>query len=364
MPERAIIPKPISFGLMLSYRCSASCRHCMYACGTDWPADYPTSRELSAILEVIAPYIAPAPGGSDCVGINYGLHFTGGEPFLNYPLLEEGLEAAAELEIPSVFIETNGFWASDDDTVRERLSDLKQAGLKGIMISVNPFYLEHVPFERTRRLIKYSVEMFGPNTMVYQTEYYRRYLSEGITGKKSFAESLEEYGPKGFRSRTEFFLNGRAPYALEDTGIFPHYPAEDLFAVPCMPAFLRSWHNHVDNYGNFIPGYCGGLSLGSITDLPSLVEDGLLLADRPVLWFIIRDDFAGLLRFAESEGYRRNPKGYLSKCHLCADIRLHLVRTDSFPELEPERFYSELTSGATGPSARRGPTGQYGSPPA
>ncbi len=180
--------------------------------------------------------------------------------------------------------------------------------------------------------------------MVYQTEFYRRYLSEGITGKKSFAESLEEYGPKGFRSRTEFFLNGRAPFALQDTGMFPRYSAKELVHVACTPSFLRSWHNHIDNYGNFIPGYCGGLSLGAITDLPSLVEEGLLLADRPVLWFIIRDDFQGLLRFAESEGYRVNPKGYLSKCHLCADIRMHLTRADSFPELEPERFYTELQS--------------------
>jgi hypothetical protein len=321
----------------------------MYACGSDWSGDYPSSRELSTTLEIIAPYIASAPGGGDCVGLNYGLHFTGGEPFLNYPLLEEGIRVAEEFDIPSIFVETNGFWAVDDDTVRERLEDLKRSGLKGIMISVNPFYLEHVPFERTKRLIRFSVEMFGPNTMVYQTEYYRRYLAEGITGTKSFAESLEEYGPKGFRSRTEFFLNGRAPYALAETGVFPRFPAKQLFEVPCTPSFLRSWHNHIDNYGNFIPGYCGGLSLGTITDLPSLIEEGLLLSDRPVLWFIIRDDFAGLLRFAESQGYRPKPKGYLSKCHLCADIRLHLAKVDSFPELDPPGFYTELEK--SGPAA-------------
>jgi hypothetical protein len=33
------LPAPVSGGLLLSYRCSSRCRHCMYACGADWRPD-------------------------------------------------------------------------------------------------------------------------------------------------------------------------------------------------------------------------------------------------------------------------------------------------------------------------------------
>jgi hypothetical protein len=41
--------------------------------------------------------------------------------------------------------------------------------------------------------------------------------------------------------------------------------------------------------------------------------------------------------------YEELSGGYISKCHLCLDIRQHLVRkTDRFRELEPREFYSHL----------------------
>jgi len=60
-------------------------------------------------------------------------------------------------------------------TARERLQCLKQAGLKGILISVNPFYAEYVPFERTERCIRISQQVFGRNVVVYQLAYYHRF---------------------------------------------------------------------------------------------------------------------------------------------------------------------------------------------
>jgi len=44
-------------------------------------------------------------------------------------------------------------------------------------------------------------------------------------------------------------------------------------------------------------------------------------------------------------GYRERPSGYLSKCHLCADIRKFLVQVEDFAELEPREFYDQLEAG-------------------
>ncbi|NIV37308.1 MAG: 4Fe-4S cluster-binding domain-containing protein, partial [Anaerolineae bacterium] len=94
------------------------------------------------------------------VGVNDGVHFTGGEPFLNFELLLRLTAMAKGLGIPTTFVETNGFWARDDEPAREKLLALRDAGLDGILISANPFILEQVPFERTERAARFGREVF------------------------------------------------------------------------------------------------------------------------------------------------------------------------------------------------------------
>jgi hypothetical protein len=320
----------------------------MYGCSPTWSADWIAEEDLRALLEQLAPWIAPAPYGADSMGLNEGLHFTGGEPFLNFPLLQRAVEIAAELRIPSTFVETNCFWCADDDTTRHKLRALKERGLAGIMISVNPFYLEYVPFERTERCLRASVEIFDGNVAVYQPEYYRRFKQWGITARVPLAEYLKhERGEDLFRN-VEFFISGRAAYALTSrlggtlARHFPRYPAEKFFRQPCMPPFVREWHNHFDNYGNYMPGYCGGISYGDCRQLDRLLEEGIDSEEYPVLSLLMDGNMRGLVELARGHGYGENPAGYFSKCHLCADVRTHLARTNGYKELAPREFYEHL----------------------
>lgn len=271
----------------------------MYAGSPGWSADWISEDDLAAILQTLSGRIQPAPGG---------------EPFLNFELLCRALRMARYLRIPSLFVETNCYWARSDRETREKLWELKDCGLAGILISINPFYLEHIPFQRSERAIRAAREVFGPNVVVYQEEYLRLFRQMQVRDRLPIHEFLK-------------LREGR------------------FFSAPCTPAFLRSWHNHFDNYGNFMPGYCGGLSLGDCRQLDSLLGEGIDLDARPVLSYIIADNFEGLLAFAVQRGYRERPSGYLSKCHLCADIRKFLVRVDDFAELEPREFYDQLEAG-------------------
>ena len=155
------LPQPTSGGVMLSYKCSAECRHCMYACSPRWQGDWISEEDLETLLSGLAGGIEPSPWGADTMSLNHGLHFTGGEPFLNFKLLTRAVEMAEALGIPSIFVETNCFWCKTDQATLEKLSLLKEKGLRGIMISVNPFYAEYVPFDRTKRCIRISHEVFG-----------------------------------------------------------------------------------------------------------------------------------------------------------------------------------------------------------
>jgi hypothetical protein len=91
-----------------------------------------------------------------------------------------------------------------------------------------------------------------------------------------------------------------------------------------------------------MPGYCGGISLGDARRLDRLLAEGVDVEARPVLGHLIDGDMAGLVAFARDLGYREDPDGYYSKCHLCVDLRRHLVGVRTFPELQPQGFYDHL----------------------
>ncbi len=333
------LPTPISGGLVLSYQCLAECRHCMYACSPKW-RQWISEARLEQLLSQLAGKIAPAPYGPESVGLNHGLHFTGGEPFMNFDLLLKGSKIASELGIPSTFVETNCFWCTTDDSTRDKLERLKASGLRGIMISVNPYYLEFVPFERTERGIRIAQEVFQDNLMVYQWDYYLAFRKLAIQGKLPLEDYLTLAKGENLAQRVEMFLAGRAVYSLE--ALYPKHPAERFFDEPCQPPFLREWHNHFDNYGNWMPGYCGGISLGKWWDLDEILEQGVDTERHPILGYLAEGDFRGLLSLAEDHGYQRCQEGYVSKCHLCLDIRKHLCAEGRFEELAPAEFYARV----------------------
>ena len=330
------IPEPYSAGVFLSYKCSNTCKHCLYACSPRWEADWLSVQDAEVILSQLAEKIRgkhPHPGR---IGVNDGLHFTGGEPFLNFELLLRLTEIAARLEIPSLFVETNSFWCADDETAREKLGALKRAGLDGILISANPFIVEQIPFERTERAARISREVFDPgNVIVYQRFFFEQFRRLGLRGTLAFEGYVRKAG-HGLQ-HVELFANGRAAYKL--AYLYRPYPASHFFAASCQRELLREWHIHVDNYCNYVPGFCGGLSLGDARELDAICE-GIDLDELPVLEALLTGlgelyDLGRQFEYEERDGY-------VSKCHLCLDIRRHLARRGDFKELRPLTFYERL----------------------
>lgn len=334
------LQKPTSGGIFLSYKCTSECKHCMYACSPKWKGDWMSESDLRKILEQLSGKIEGSPLGSSRVGINYGLHLTGGEPFLNFELLLKATRILKEYGIPSTFVETNCFWCVNEEATREKLVKLKNAGLNGLLVSVNPFILEQVPFERTERAIRIGGEVFGDNLMIYQKFFYWQFRSLNVKGVLPLGEYLKKAGVDSLY-HAELLPMGRAAYELR--GLFKKYPAKRFFGASCKEELTRGWHFHVDNYCNYITGYCGGISLGDARNLDSLIQGGVDLDDHPILNALI-EDIENLYEIAVKDfGYRERGEGYISKCHLCLDIRKHITEaTKEFNELKPLEFYRHL----------------------
>ena len=333
--NRLSVPKPISGGILLSYKCNCRCRHCIYACSPHWSADWICEEDAEKILTQLSVVLRGKYADPDTIGVNRGIHFTGGEPFLNYELLLKVTQMAEGLGIPSTFVETNCYWCTDDEITRGRLTQLRQAGLKGILVSANPFLVEWLPFERTERGARISQEVFGRNAIVYQGFFFDQFRELGIRGTLAFERYLE-VGGYGLRF-AELLPGGRISYRLGDR--YRKYPASKFFRASCRQELLREWHIHIDNYCNLVPGYCVGISLGDARDLNAL-HQGIDLDERHVLRALLTN-LAALYELGKEHGYEEQ-EGYISKCHLCVDIRRHLARGGEFKELRPAEYYEHL----------------------
>jgi hypothetical protein len=296
--------------------------------------------EAEKILTGLSGSILGSRFGNEVIGVNSGIHFTGGEPFINFNLLLEVTKIANKLHIPSIFVETNCFWAKDDDSVREKFKALKNAGLLGILISVNPFLLDQIPFERTERAVRIGRKFFGVNVIVYQQFFYDQFEELGLKGTLPLRDYLKSYA--GNLSYVELLPMGRVCYALG--GLFLKYPAKQFFGISCREEMTRDWHIHIDNYHNYIPGFCSGLSLGDARDMKSIFK-GIDLKTRPILR-ALATDIKNIYDFGRREfGYKEREDGYVSKCHLCFDIRKYIMsQTKEFKELSPRELYKQARS--------------------
>ncbi|MDW8135808.1 MAG: radical SAM protein [Thermodesulfobacterium sp.] len=326
------IPKPISAGIILSYKCSSQCKHCLYYSSPLWKGDWMEEELLTETLEILSTLVKR----SSFLSFNYGVHLSGGEPFLNFELLLKAVKIAKKLKISPILVETNAVWCLREDLSLEKLRTLKEVGLDGILISVNPFLLEYVPFKRTKLAIDCAFRIFSEGVLIYQEVFYHEFKRLNIEETLPLKNYLEKSGYGLYFA--ELLPMGRACYEL--SFLFKKYPPEVFFGKNCKAELLSPYHVHVDNYGNYLTGFCAGLSLGHITELKSLVEEGINLKKKPLLDLLLQDIKLFYQMAVKEFGYQPPEEGFISKCHLCLDIRRFLVsKGANFQELVPKEYY-------------------------
>jgi hypothetical protein len=155
----------------------------------------------------------------------------------------------------------------------------------------------------------------------------------------------EEFGPDGARrilwQGYGIISGGRSGYELGH--VAPRYAAEAFAGMDCAVDILHAHHSHLDLYGNYVSGFCGGLSIGDWHHLPQLLADFDEGRYPPLVQILVERGPYGLLELARgSYGYQPLPEGYAGKCHLCVDVRRHLATTGDFAELRPPGFYANF----------------------
>jgi len=290
---------------LLTYTCNYECEHCFVYSSPQSPGTF-TIGQLKAVFEELVK-----------IGTVKRVYFEGGEAFLYYPLMVEGIRLAREKGFEAGIV-TNAYWATTEEDAELWLKPLHELGIADLSLSEDTFHSEDVMKSPTRHA-RAAAEKMGIPTGVISI------------GRPSVEISEDSEQPKGepviggstmFKGRAvDKLLEGLPTKSWRN---FTECPYEDL---------RNPRRVHLDPYGNV--HLCQGISMGNMWQTPlSELVNNYDCDSHPVAGPIAK---GGPALLAEEHGVEHKEQ-YVDVCHFCYIIRLALL--DRFPEyLAPRQVY-------------------------
>ncbi len=321
---RAVAQQRVA-GLILTYRCTIACAHCLFNCS-------PRQPRRAMTVEQGVRYIRLLRTTARVV------HIAGGEAMMEYDTVLAICREADRRNARPHFIETNASWCTSDALARRRLTELWAAGVRGLYISADAYHFAFVPVDRYRRCLEAAVARFGEENVIAPRLTEEQAQASRRVGRDParLAEMVRNSPPQLVGRAGEELARHLPCREIEDMagdGMWHDAPLGMACAQEFSPATM--WEMHLDPYGNLQT--CCGVLLGNVERTP-FAE---LLAtqfgtDNPILNAVRTEGPVGLLRMAEARGYQR--ARYVQKCHLCWQVRKFL--RPHFPAiLGPDEIY-------------------------
>lgn len=290
---------------LLSYACNLTCDHCFLYCS---PASKGTMtmKQIREVLEESAR-----------IGTIQETYFEGGEPFLFYPLMMEGIRLARDMGFKAGIV-SNGYWSICVEDAQLWLKPLADLGISDLSISDDELHYGDTA-EGPAKCALVAAKKLGMSTYS---------LSKTKPKVKQNEESAQEKGTPeisgGIKLRgraVEKFAAGLPTRSCEELKECPYEDLEDPKRV------------HIDSYGNV--QICQGISMGNCWKTPlSRLAKEYDAQNHPICGPLIR---GGPIRLIEEHGLNLRDE-YVDECHLCYAARIALI--DKFPQfLAPRQVY-------------------------
>jgi MoaA/NifB/PqqE/SkfB family radical SAM enzyme len=289
--------------LLLTYMCNLKCDHCFVYSGPDARGTF-TLKQIRTVLDEATK-----------IGTIKWIYFEGGEPFLFYPLMLEGIKIARRMGF-KVGVVTNAYYATSEEDAELWLTPLCESGISDLSISDDSFHYEEEKDNLPKRALVAAKRLGIPVNSICIEK------STVEADKKQNKGSSVYGGGAMYRGRAvEKLVEGLPQRRWEE---FTECPYEDL---------KEPERIHLDPYGNV--HLCQGLSIGNMweTSLSMLVKN--YNADsHPICGPLIRGGPALLAKKYNVE----HEDNYVDECHFCYLVRLALL--NKFPEyLAPRQIY-------------------------
>lgn len=291
--------------VLLTYMCNLRCDHCFVYSGPDAKGTFTLNQIRRVLDEAIK------------IGTIKSIYFEGGEPFLFYPLMLEGIKIARGLGFKTGVV-TNAYFATSEEDIELWLNPLYKLGVSDISISDDSFHYEEEKDSPAKRVLAAAKRLCLPvNSICIE----KPTVEKGIDKEQDKGTPVISGGAMFKGRAVEKLVQGLPKRGWEEFAECPYEDLEDPKRV------------HLDPYGNV--HLCQGLSMGNMweTPLTMLVKD--YKADlHPICGPLVRGGPALLAKKYNVE----HDDEYIDACHFCYLVRLALI--DRFPQyLAPKQVY-------------------------
>ncbi|MFP3898659.1 MAG: radical SAM protein [Dehalococcoidia bacterium] len=298
---------------LLSYKCDAECDHCFVYSGPGAKGTF-TLRQMKDALNEAGK-----------IETLKSVYFEGGEPFLFYPLMLEGVRIVRGMGLKAGIV-TNAYWATSEEDAELWMRPLSDLGVADMSISDDAFHYQGEEVSPARHALNAAKKLGMP---------YGSITIDEPTLKQATDQEYDRGSPVigggvMFRGRAvEKLVQGlpRRPWQQ-----FTECPYEELVSPKRV---------HLDSYGNV--QICQGLSMGNMWDIPlsGLVKE-YKAESHPICRPLVQGGPAQLVR----EYHLEHEDEYVDPCHLCYLARMALL--DRFPQyLAPRQVYGLDQQAAT-----------------
>jgi len=290
---------------LLTYTCNYTCDHCFLYCSPDSKGTFTLDQIKKVLDEAIK------------IKTVEWIYFEGGEPFLYYPIMLEGLKLANELGFKTGVV-TNSYWATSVEDAEVWLKPFFKIGISDLSISNDTFHYGSEELNLSKRAEQAAKNLNLPS---FSITINKPTVEQGIDKDHEKGDPVIKGGAM-FRGRAiETLTEGLPCRPWEDLNKCPYEDLEDLGRI------------HVDPFGN--AQICQGLNIGNFweTSLSELIEN-YDANSHPICKSLIQGGPAQLVKDYQVE----HEDKYVDECHLCYLTRLKLL--DKFPKLlAPRQVY-------------------------
>jgi hypothetical protein len=243
--------------------------------------------------------------------------FEGGEPFLFYPLMYEGIKMAHSMGF-KVGLVTNAYWAISEEDAELWLKPLHDLGVSDISVSNDEFHYEDKEASPAKHALN-AARRLGMSCGSICID--KPTVEEGVDKEHAKGKPVIGGGAV-FRGRAvEKLIEGLPRRPWQE---FTECPYEDL---------RNPKRVHLDAYGNI--HLCQGLSMGNMWDIPlSKVVRQYNADSHPICGPLLKGGPALLAKEYDIP----HEDQYVDACHMCYLVRRALL--DKFPQyLAPLSVY-------------------------
>jgi len=290
---------------LLTYACNFECDHCFLYCGPNSEGTF-TLSQVRQVLDEAAKI--------ETVEMVY---FEGGEAFLYYPLMVEGVRLARERGFQAGIV-TNSYWATTEDDAELWLRPLAELGIADLSVSDDAFHHGEAEDTPARRALAAAGRLGMPSDSICVEEPT---VEIGIDKEQDRGAPVIGGGAM-FRGRAvENLVQGLPTRPWQGLTECPYEDLRDPGRV------------HLDSYGHV--HLCQGLSMGNMWEMPlSRLVESYDPESHPICGPLLEGGPASLAQQYDVA----HDEEYVDECHFCYLLRRALI--DRFPQyLAPRQVY-------------------------